>query len=302
MAGVLARVLWDTGCSDQLIHPDFGWELIRRGAAWRYCDPLYMNHGDASKTKGGAPAIIQVCAKDIVLVHNGDTYRMEDVWFYMYEGALPDVMLSDTLLNSIACITTPGKRLIDTWEYVGDRDILRQYMADAHDILVHQVQALSLTDAAASHLCNTSASQPSAPPDTSPSAATDGASTTPPLQSERIQKLLEDMEEQRKRLVSRIGKPLSDEAYQSCLSVLDRYPENFRPPGGDPCKLPIFRITLKDKSKFHICLPRRVNPIMLQEIRKQVAEQWNAVQLTPTVCTPLSWPRRRPPRANTVCA
>ena len=78
MAGVLARVLWDTGCSDQLIHPDFGWELIRRGAAWRYCDPLYMNHGDASKTKGGAPAIIQVCAKDIVLVHNGDTYRMED--------------------------------------------------------------------------------------------------------------------------------------------------------------------------------------------------------------------------------
>ena len=225
-----------------------------------------MNHGDASKTKGGAPAIVQVCAKDIVLVHNGETYRMEDVWFYMYEGALPDVMLSDTLLNSIPCITTPGKRLIDTWEYVGDKDILRQYMTDAHSILVHHVRALSLADASASHANNTSASQPPPPADTSPSATTDSASQAPLSQSERIQRLLADMEEQRKRLVSRIGKPISDEAYQSCLSVLERYPENFRPPGGDPCKLPIFRITLKDKSKFHICLPRRVNPIMLQEI------------------------------------
>jgi hypothetical protein len=80
------------------------------------------------------------------------------------------------------------------------------------------------------------------------------------------------MEEQRRNLVARIGKPVSDEAYQKCLSILERYPENFRPPGQDPCRLPIFKIQLKDSSKFHICLPRRVNPIMLQEIRKQVAE------------------------------
>jgi transposase InsO family protein len=56
------------------------------------------------------------------------------------------------------------------------------------------------------------------------------------------------------------------------MEILDRYPENFRPPGPDPCKLGIYRITLKDKSKFHVALPRRVNPIMLAEIRRQVEE------------------------------
>jgi hypothetical protein len=60
-----------------------------------------MGHGDTSKVKSAPPAIMQVCAKDVVLVHNGDTFRQQDVWLYMYEGALPDVMLSDTLLNTI---------------------------------------------------------------------------------------------------------------------------------------------------------------------------------------------------------
>jgi hypothetical protein len=232
-----------------------------------------MGHGDTSKVKSAPPAIMQVCAKDVVLVHNGDTFRQQDVWLYMYEGALPDVMLSDTLLNTIPCITTPGRRLIDTWEYVGDRDILRQFVSDTESILAHQMLTLSMTDAAHSHTCTASpAATAMATGDTPPSAPTGGDKQQPLEQSERIQRLLAEMEEQRKRLVSRIGKPISDEAYQSCLSVLERYPENFRPPGDDPCKLPVFRLTLKDKSKFHICLPRRVNPIMLQEIRKQVAE------------------------------
>jgi hypothetical protein len=270
---VLARVLWDTGCSDELIHPTFGWELIRRGAAWRYCEPLHMGHGDSSKVKSAPPAIMQVCAKDVVLVHNGDTFRQQDVWFYMYEGALPDAMLSETLLNTIPCITTPGRRLIDTLEYVGDRDILRQFVSDTEAILAHQMSTLSVQDAAHSHACAaTPAAAAAASADTPPSTPAAGETPRPTEQSERIRMLLAEMEEQRKRLVSRIGKPVSDEAYQSCLSVLERYPENFRPPGDDPCKLPVFKLTLKDKTKFHICLPRRVNPIMLQEIRKQVAE------------------------------
>ena len=188
----------------------------------------------------------------------------------MYEGALPDVMLSETLLNTIPCITTPGNRLLDTWEHVGDRDILRQYISDTQNIFVHQLQSLSADDATASHACLSAAA--TTMEGTSVSTPAGDASPTIPHQSERIRRLLAEMEEQRKRLISRIGKPVSDEAYQSCLSILERYPENFRPPGQDPCRLPIFKITLKDQSKFHICLPRRVNPIMLQEIRRQVAE------------------------------
>jgi hypothetical protein len=92
------------------------------------------------------------------------------------------------------------------------------------------------------------------------------------MDHERINKLLAEMTEQRARLASRLGKPVSAEALQACLAVLDRFPDNFRPPGPDPCKLGIYKITLKDKSKFHVALPRRVNPIMLAEIRRQVEE------------------------------
>ena len=115
---------------------------------------------------------MQVCAKEVVLVHNGDTYVQPDVWFYMYDGALPDVMLSDSFLNTIPCVTTPGNRLIDTWEYVGDRDILRQYVEDTRNILVHNMRALSIADAAASHACAaacTPATAPSPPDSTPPS-------------------------------------------------------------------------------------------------------------------------------------
>jgi hypothetical protein len=68
--------------------------------------------------------------------------------------------------------------------------------------------------------------------------------------------------------MARLGKPISDEAFAACMSILDRYPDNFRPPGHDACKLGLYRIVLKDKSKFHIALPRRVNPIMLAEMRR----------------------------------
>ena len=254
--------------------PAFGWELIRRGAAWRYCEPLYLNHGNEKAVKGAPPAIIQVCAPEVVLVHKGDTYRKENVWFYLYEGALPDAMLSDEFLNTIPCLTTPSKHLLDTRERVGDRDILRQYMTDAQAIVQYQLtkgEDLTATAACASASMNASTSTTDSTA-SQPTGDASAESEATMKQQERIRALLSEMEQQRMRLAERIGKPVSDEAYQSCLSVLEKYPENFRPPGQDPCRLPIFRITLKDKSKFHICLPRRVNPIMLIEIRKQVAE------------------------------
>jgi hypothetical protein len=89
----------------------------------------------------------------------------------MYEGALPDVMLSDNFLNTIPSVTTPGHRLIDTWEYVGDRDILRQYIEDTRGILVHHMRSLSSKDAAASHACSATCN---------PATASSPPSNTPP--------------------------------------------------------------------------------------------------------------------------
>jgi hypothetical protein len=74
-----------------------------------------LNHGNKEAVKAAPPAIIQVCAPEVVLVHQGDTFRKENVWFYLYEGALPDAMLSDEFLNTIQSTIT-GKPLLDTRE------------------------------------------------------------------------------------------------------------------------------------------------------------------------------------------
>ena len=93
-------VLWDTGCSDELMHPDFAQQLIGKGASWRYCDPLHMKHGNAAATRAAAPSTKQVCA-EVFLSHKGHKFLQKEVWFYVYDGALPDVMLSDGFLNAI---------------------------------------------------------------------------------------------------------------------------------------------------------------------------------------------------------
>jgi len=78
--------------------------------------------------------------------------------------------------------------------------------------------------------------------------------------------------EQRKRLRHRLGKPVSEEALQAAEAILDRYPKNFRPQGRNACNLAVFRIKLKDNSKFHVALPRRTNPIVLADMRRQIEE------------------------------
>ena len=90
--------------------------------------------------------------------------------------------------------------------------------------------------------------------------------------AEQKKQILQDIIDQRERLRARVGKPVSSEALQSAQSILDRYPENFRPPGKDACNLAVFRIKLKDQSKFHVALPRRANPIVLQDMRRQIEE------------------------------
>jgi hypothetical protein len=88
-----------------------------------------MNHGDAEHVQGAAPSTRQVCA-NVLLVHKGKIFEMKDVWLYVYDGALPDVMLSETFLNNIPCISHPGTKLLDTVERAGDQQLLQQCIED----------------------------------------------------------------------------------------------------------------------------------------------------------------------------
>ncbi len=268
-------MLWDTGCSDELMHPDMAQQLIGKGAPWRYCDPLHMQHGNSAATRAAAPSTKQVCA-DIFLSHKGHKFFRKAVWFYVYDGALPDAMLSNDLLNCIECLTEPGRRLLDTASTPSDVDAVESYALarrqEYNSILEFKHSSLrasaptdkgfSVNEAKGTCAATMSTEQSSQSNTTAPERPS----------PERIKAMLAEMADQRERLRARLGKPISKEALEACMSVLDRYPGIFRPPGNDPCKLGVFRITLKDKSKFHVALPRRVNPLMLQEIRRQVEE------------------------------
>jgi hypothetical protein len=100
--------------------------------------------------------------------------------------------------------------------------------------------------------------------------AADETTTVPT--AERKRQILQEMEAQRIRLRQRLGKPVTAEALRKAEEILDKYPRNFRPQGKDACNLAVFRIKLKDHTKFHVALPRRTNPIVLADMRRQIEE------------------------------
>jgi hypothetical protein len=87
-----------------------------------------------------------------------------------------------------------------------------------------------------------------------------------------VHQLLDEMNAQRERLRERVSKPVSPQAEAAVAAVIDEFPENFRPPGCDPCKLGVFPIKLKDGTKCHVALPRRTSPLVLDEMRRQVLQ------------------------------
>ena len=266
---MLALTLWDTGCSHEIITPIFAEELLRKGARWRECIPLHLAHGNAEHVTAAAPSSRQVCA-NVMLVHKGEIFEQRDVWFYVYDGAFPDVMLSESFLNNIPCVSSPGKILLDTREKPGDRQLLQQCMSD-YDALVVQRFLRPECTTSDLHFCHVNVALQQA---TEARSGTDAANAGDerPATASKVQELKLAMEAQRTRLRHRLGKPVSDEALKAALSVLERYPNNFRPPGNDPCKLAVFKLRLKDDTKYHIALPRRSNPIMLKEMRRQIEE------------------------------
>jgi transposase InsO family protein len=240
---------------------------------------MNIGHGNSEFVASAKPSLVRL-QLDLLIVHRGLVFQKEKVWFHVYEGALADAMISDSLLNEIPCVTSPGTTLVDTRARPEDMSILLQQINDYQDMCTHRIATAvaSFTSTPFSPNLVNSTTCPSDIPAAmhffSNNATSAAQPPSPSLQTEheRINALLAEMAAQRALLASRLGKPVSPEALQACLAVLDRFPDNFRPPGPDPCKLGVYRIVLKDKSKFHVALPRRVNPVMLAEIRRQVEE------------------------------
>lgn len=69
VGGRICLTLWDTGCSHNLVTPEFAAELVRAGAVRRKCAPLPMQHGageneDAARgVTSAAPATEYIIAE-----------------------------------------------------------------------------------------------------------------------------------------------------------------------------------------------------------------------------------------------
>ena len=246
VGNVLCTTLWDPGCSDNFVTPEFAEMLIKRGARWKYCKPLAVDHGVGERggVKSAAPAVRSLRA-DITLKTKGLTYVYKQAKFYIYAGALPDVMFSRAQLEMLQCVEQPGSKLLD-WEMT-----MEDMESLAHVVDAAVVQCNSVTTSASNR-----------------ASGADGKAS-----KLSVQQLLREMCQQREELRARVGKAVSAEAEAAVAAVVARYSDNFRKPGSDPCKLGVFRIKLKDNTKSFVCLPRRTNPLVMEEMRRQVAEQ-----------------------------
>jgi hypothetical protein len=202
---------------------------------------MHVIHGTGEEggVRSAAPSVRRVRAT-LVLCHQGLTYRKSNVELYVYKGCLPDVVLSRKELEQLDCVEQPTSRLLN-WNVTRD-DISR--LAQLVDSA--RVQAHCLVD----ERCNSTHS-----------ARLD------------VQHALRDMIAQRERLRARVDRAVSEEAYAAVSKICDAYPVNWREPGADPCRLGIFRLKLKDANKSYVCLPRRTNPLVMAEMRRQVQEQ-----------------------------
>jgi hypothetical protein len=66
----------------------------------------------------------------------------------VYDGSLPDAMISESLLNSIPCTDAPGTTLLDTRQRECDLPILLQQMDDYHQLSEHRVNVARIAFAA----------------------------------------------------------------------------------------------------------------------------------------------------------
>ncbi len=156
-----------------MITPAFAEELVhKQGLRHEACTPRYLVHGSGEGVTSAAPAV-RCLRADLVLCCKGLTFVRKSVKFYIYQGCLPDVILSSRLLESISCVERPEVKLLD-WD-VSSEDVgrLAHVIDSAH---VQHICAMQFT-------CNSAV----------------GAKTRP-----NVQRALQELTEQRERLRARV--------------------------------------------------------------------------------------------------
>ena len=149
---------------------------------------MTIEHGNADHVGAGPPATIRVCL-DILLVHKSHVFQQKDVWFLVYDGSLPDAMLSETLLNNIPCIDSPGTTLIDTRARGSDISILLQQMDDYQQLNAHRVNVARLDIAREKLTARVNVAMPSAAssPSDAPGTSASNASAQPAAPSDTFE-------------------------------------------------------------------------------------------------------------------
>ena len=99
---------------------------------------MNIGHGNSEFVASAKPSLVRL-QLDLLIVHRGLVFQKEKVWFHVYEGALADAMISDSLLNEIPCVTSPGTTLVDTRARPEDMSILLQQINDYQDMCTHRI-------------------------------------------------------------------------------------------------------------------------------------------------------------------
>jgi hypothetical protein len=190
VGGTLCATLWDPGSSINMITPEFAQELSRRkGIRWGFCEPVEIQHGSGDGVKSAPPAVRSLFA-DVVLCCKGLTFTQKNVELFVYQGCLPDVILSSKFLETIPCVEQPSVKLLD-WRVSADdlrrlTSIVDSAMVQSHCTM--QGKANSTGDARDK-------------PD--------------------VQKALKELMLQRERLRERVDKAVSAEAAAAVAAVCD---------------------------------------------------------------------------------
>ena len=156
VGGTLCSTLWDPGSSVNLITPEFAKELSERGVRWEYCEPCHIEHGsgESGGVRSAAPAVRRVVA-NVILCHQGLTYRGENIVFYVYKGSFPDVVLSRKQLQELKCLEQPASKLL-SWDVTRDDVCRLAHLVDSARVQAHCVMEPCVNNTQSSPRCATS--------------------------------------------------------------------------------------------------------------------------------------------------
>jgi len=109
VGGLVVVGTLDSSCTHALTTSMMARRLIQRGYSCGQCEPFGMLHGKT--LRGGG--ICEWVDVPVAIVHRGLEFRDDLVRLYVYDNGVGDVMLPPAIMETIRCVTQPGRKLLD---------------------------------------------------------------------------------------------------------------------------------------------------------------------------------------------